>query len=241
MPEVLQIGNHTITADELIPLLASYQMLPRLLAEFVIDRAISSIECTHEEIASNYQQFCQKNQLAKETERQAWLDLHGMCLAQLEALATRWLKIEKFKRTKWGNKLKFYFLNRKSQLDKVVYSLIQTQDASIAQELYFRIQEGEESFTELARKYSQGPEALTGGFQGPVELGSCHPKMAKMLSASQPGQLWSPIRLGKSLAIVRLEKLIPAQLNEPMRQRLLAELFTTWMQEQLNQLFSFDR
>jgi parvulin-like peptidyl-prolyl isomerase len=236
MTEVLQIGDRTIAADEIISLLASYQMLPRLLAEFVIDRAITSVECTHEEIASNYQQFCQKNQLTTETERQAWLALHGMSLDQLEALATRWLKIEKFKQAKWGDKLECYFLNRKSQLDKVIYSLIQTQDAFIAQELYFRIQEGEESFTELARKYSQGSEAQTGGFQGPVELGSCHPKIAKMLSASQPGQLWSPIRLGKSLAIVRLEKSIPAQLNEPMRKRLLAELFTSWLQEQLNQL-----
>jgi hypothetical protein len=37
---------------------------------------------------------------------------------------------------------------------------------------------------------------------------------------------------------VRLEKFIPAQLDEPMRQRLLTELFTTWLQEQLNQLGS---
>lgn len=52
-----------------------------------------------------------------------------------------------------------------------------------------------------------------------------------MLSVSQPGQLWPPLRLGEWLLIVRLEKLLPAQLDEPMRQSLLNELFEAWLQE----------
>jgi hypothetical protein len=35
--------------------------------------------------------------------------------------------------------------------------------------------------------------------------------------------------------IIRLEKFIPAQLDAPMRQRLLNECFTTWLSEQLKQ------
>jgi hypothetical protein len=42
--------------------------------------------------------------------------------------------------------------------------------------------------------------------------------------------------LGEWLLIVRLEKLMPAQLDESMRQRLLGELFEAWLQEQLSQL-----
>jgi hypothetical protein len=78
------------------------------------------------------------------------------------------------------------------QLDKVVYSVIRTKDMGVAQELYFRIQEGEQSFSELAREYSQGPEALTGGLTGPVELILPPRPLAGMLSVSQPDQLWPP-------------------------------------------------
>ncbi len=155
---------------------------------------------------------------------------------QLEALATRGLRIEKFKQATWGHKLESYFLSCKSQLDKVIYSLIRTKDMGVAQELYFRIQAGEQSFAELAREYSQGPESQTGGLIGPVELSTPHPTLAKMLRVSQPGQLWPPMHLGEWVAIARLEKFIPAQLDEPMRQRLLNELFADWLQEQLNQL-----
>ena len=102
--------------------------------------------------------------------------------------------------------------------------------------LYFRIQEGEQSFAELAREYSQGPEAQTGGLVGPVELTTPHPVLAQMLRVSQLSQLWPPTRLGEWIVIVRLEKFISAQLDESMRQRLLNECFATWLQEQLQQL-----
>ncbi len=235
MTPILQVGNRTITAQEIIPLLTSYQMLPRLLVEIIIDRVIAPITCTPEEIAYNYSLFCQKNQLLTETEFQAWLERYHMTPDQLAALATRSLKIEKFKQATWGHKLESYFLSCKSQLDMVIYSLIRTGDMAIAQELYFRILEQEESFAEIARKYSQA-EAQTDGCIGPVALSSCHPTLAKMLTHSHPGQLWTPMQIGEWVVIVRLEKLIPAQLDETMRQQLLNQLFADWLQKQLNQL-----
>lgn len=237
MTPVLQLGDRTITAEEIVPLLSNYQLLPRLLFELIIDRAIAPFTCTPEEAKSAYQQFCQKNQITTQTERQAWLEINPMTLEQLKALATRNLKIEKFKQATWGRKLESYFIDRKSQLDMVLYSLIQTQDLA-AQELYFQIQEGEADFALLARKYSQGANAEIGGLIGPVELSSCHPIIGKMLSVSQPGQLWSPTPVGEWLVIVRLEKFIPAQLDDLMRQRLLSELFASWLQQQFNQLGS---
>jgi parvulin-like peptidyl-prolyl isomerase len=59
-----------------------------------------------------------------------------------------------------------------------------------------------------------------------------------MLSLSQPGQLCPPTRVGEWLVIVRLEKFIPAQLDDAMRRRLLTECFNIWLQEQLDQLSS---
>ncbi|MBD3885357.1 hypothetical protein IFO70_26885 [Phormidium tenue FACHB-886] len=41
--------------------------------------------------------------------------------------------------------------------------------------------------------------------------------------------------------IVRLEKRIPAQLDEQMRDRLLQEKFDTWLQEQVQQLRDRDK
>ncbi|MEH2121067.1 peptidylprolyl isomerase [Nostoc sp.] len=248
MTEAIQIGNRTITASELISLLASYQMLPQLQRELILDEAIDQSSrsanvaiCTPEEVAQAKQQFYAEKQFKNEEDIQAWMAHQGVTPEQLEVIITRKLKIEKFKQATWGNKLESYFFQSKAKLDKVIYSLLRTQDVGIAQELYFRIQAKENSFADLAREYSLGPEAQTGGLVGPIELNALHPVMVQMLSSSQPGQILPPTRIADWFVILRLEKFIPAQLDEFMKVRLLNELFETWLQEQQKKIMSAPR
>jgi glycosyltransferase involved in cell wall biosynthesis/parvulin-like peptidyl-prolyl isomerase len=233
--EILQVRNRTLSAQELIPLLSQYQLLPQLEQELLIDDAIAPFSCTEEEQAKCCQDFYEQHQLTSESERQTWLQQQGITERQFLDLATRKLRIEKFKQATWGNKLESYFLQQKQQFDRVIYSMIRIRDAAAAQELYFRLQEGEQSFSELARQYSQGSEAKTGGLIGPVALNIPHPKLARILTVSQPGQLWPPTHLGDWWVIVRVEEFLSAQLDETMRQRLLDELFSSWLNEQLQQ------
>ncbi len=229
-----------ITDGEIFPLLKQYGILPQLVREIIIEEAIANITLTSEETLQAYKQFYQKYQLVSDGELDAWLTERELTRKQLDYLITRQIKLERFKRNTWKNKLDSYFIQRKPKLDRVVYSLIRVNNIGIAQELYFRIQEGEQSFSELASIHSQGSEAYTGGLLGPVELTVPHPILANLLIASQPGQLLPPTRLGEWFVIVRLEKSLPAQLDEAMQQRLLDELFENWLQTQLQEFFSKD-
>lgn len=210
-------------------------MLPLLWRELIIDRAIAPIELSDLEKVNAFKQFDKKHQLTSQAERSSWGERYGMTTEQLAALAVRELKIEKFKYATWEPKLESHFLTHKSKLDKVVYSLLRTSHQEVATELYFRIEAGEQTFSELAREYSQEPEAQTGGLLGPMELAVLHPTLAKMLSISKLGQLWSPIQLGEWFVILRLEKFIPAVFNDIMRQQLLNNLWSSWIQEQVQQ------
>ena len=235
-PEVLQVNNRKVTAQEIVPLLSQYQMLPKLKQELVIEEAIAPFTCTLEEETKCHEEFCQQHQLTSETVRQNWLQQQVLTEAQFLELATRRLRIEKFQQATWGNRLESYFRQRKQQLDQVIYSLIRVRDADLARELYFRLLEDEQPFAELARQYSEGTETSTGGLIGPVPLSSPHPKLAQILTINEPGQLSPPTRVGEWWIIVRLEKLLPAKLDEPMKQKLLNELFSTWLQEQLKEV-----
>lgn len=236
MTEVLKIGDRIITSDEIVTLLAGYQLLPQFLREVITDQAIADITCSTEEQSACLQQFYQKYNLANLPAQESWMARNYITPDQLTAIATRKLRIDKYKRATWGNKLESYFMSRKSKMDRAIYSLIRTQDLGIAQELYFRIREEEESFADMAREYSQGPEAQTGGLVGPVELGSLHPQLSRILSISQPGQVWAPVKMGQWAVIVRLEKLNAAQLDEQTQQVLLEELFKTWLDETVEKL-----
>jgi parvulin-like peptidyl-prolyl isomerase len=208
-------------------------MLPQLWREMTIDDAIAQVILTSAEEAIAQSQFDQKFQLSTPQIRAAWAHHYGITLEHLSTLAIREFKVEKFKIATFSNQLESYFLSHKSELDRVIYSLLRVKEAEVAQELYFRLQAQEQTFAELASSYSLGPEAQTGGMLGPLELKRLHPNLAKKLLASQPGQLWAPMQLGEFLAIIRLEKLIPAQLDESTRLQLLNQMFEEWLKEQI--------
>jgi parvulin-like peptidyl-prolyl isomerase len=210
-------------------------MMPQLVKEMTLDRSTAEISLTPEEQKLAYQQAFQQLNIDSDDKLNAWLKQQGMTLADLEKRAERSLKLAKFKQTTWGAKVNSAFLERKQQLDRVIYSLICTKDFCVAQELYFRVKEGEQSFDELAREYSQGPEAQTGGLIGPIEVGSVHPNLAKMLIASDVGQVQTPTVIGDWIVLVRLEKVLPVTLDEAMQQRLIDEAFTKWLDESVSQ------
>lgn len=231
----LEINGGKFRAEILVEKVVAYGLMPQLVREMTIDRSTSDIELTDEEKKTSYQQAFQQLGIDSQEKLETWLKQQGMTAQQLEARAERSLKLKKFKQQKWGSKVNASFLERKQLLDRVIYSLICTKDLGVIQELYFRIKDNEQSFDELAREYSQGPEAQTGGLIGPVEIGSVHPNLGKILISIDVGEVQAPTKIGDWLVLVRLEKRLPVSLDEAMQQRLIDEAFTKWLEESVNQ------
>jgi len=238
MTDEMRIGNRVVRTDELLTLLGRYQLLPQIVRGLIIDESIAAYDCTEQERADLLNQFYVHTKLETKEAREAWLEAQGMTESQLEAMVIRPVLLEKFKAATWSSKVESYFMTRKSALDRMLYSLIRTKDLGTAQEIYFRIQEAEQSFSELAREYSQGNESNTGGLVGPVTMNTPHPVISRTLAISKPGQLSPPIRLEEWYVIVRLEKFFPAQLDDSTRRQLIDELFETWLREQIQQSFA---
>lgn len=240
MSSLLQLDDPAIANPNLVPLLARYQLIPNLLYESILDRAILPFSCTAEETTAACEQFYLQRGLNSAASQQEWRSHYGLSQIEVAQMVTRSLRIEKFKQETWGNKLQSYFLQRKDDLDQVIYSLLRTYDQNLAQELYFRISGGEQSFAELAQQYSEGAEAETGGLLGRVEVGTLHVKLAALLRTGAIGQV-DTLFFGNWYMLVRLEKRIPAQLSDVMRQRLLQEQFEAWLLEQTRSLSRSDQ
>ena len=133
----------------------------------------------------------------------------------------------------FGHRAEQRFLQRKTQLDQVIYSLIRVQDSGLAQELYLQIAGGERSFAELASEQSQGPEKNTRGIVGPVSLTQAHPKISELLRSGSDGQLFAPVRIEPWSIIVQRESMQSAIFDEKMRTIMTQELFDIWVHEEL--------
>lgn len=234
----MQIGNLQLSQAELLPLLKRYRILPGVLRELVfpeltIDRAIADVECSEEEKKIAIQKCLDRHQLTSNEKIQQWLIQQCLNYQQMEEITVRDFKIEKFKQQNFTNKVNSYFLNRKGQLDRAIYSLFRTSHLGTAQEIYFRLVDGEATFAEIAKQYSQGAESKTDGLVGPAEIGTLHPVIAKLIATHPLGQICQPIQLEGWYTIVRPEELISARLDEVMHHRLINELFNIWVSKQM--------
>jgi hypothetical protein len=217
----------------IIQLLHQYGLLPKLLQELIIDRAIVTITCDAKELLQAQQQFCTSHRIS-ETELEPWLlKNHNISVALFKQQIQRTLKLEKYKQQTWAGKLESYFLTCKAQLDQVTYSLLRLQDFAMAQEIFFRIQSGEQTFADAAKEFSQGTEAQTGGLIGPTPISQPHPTIATRLKSAAPGEVLPPIKLGEWAVILRLEAYVSAQFDQETQQKLLENLFQKWLQESI--------
>lgn len=55
------------------------------------------------------------------------------------------------------------------------------------------------------------------------------PPLARCLQSNPPGTIVPPFELGENVALVQVGAVKTAQLDEPMRRRLLDELFDQWL------------
>jgi parvulin-like peptidyl-prolyl isomerase len=142
-------------------------------------------------------------------------------------------KLQQFKQENWGNKVGSYYLTRKVQLDRVICSIIQVADGTIAQELYFRICAEPKIFSKLALNYSQGAESFDGGKVGPIPISRLHPTISTQLLLLKPGEISPLFVIDNFYIFVRLEQVVPAQFDDELRQILLDELFEQWLQSKI--------
>ncbi len=230
MSTTVRVGNRQLTAELICQHVSRSSLLPQLLREIILDRILAQWEpASTAELADGRAAFEQcYQQLAGLTHSRQ------MSQIQLAKIAERTVKLQQFKQGIWGRKLGSYFLERKSQLDRVVFSMMQIEDGSIAQELYFQIQAGENPFAELAQQYSQGIEAHAGGKVGPISIGNLHPDMARQIGLLQPGQVSPLFIINNAFVFVQLTEMIPARFDDRLRQSLLDELFEKWLQAQIS-------
>ncbi len=130
------------------------------------------------------------------------------------------------------------FLQRKTQLDRVVYSLLRLSDGGLARELYLRIDAGDANFADLAARYAEGPEQATRGIVGPVPLTQAHPALADRLRTAPPGVVLEPFEVEAWWLVVRLETLTPATFDDATATRMAQELFEQWISDQVERRLS---
>ena len=195
--------------------------------------AASDVALSDEQIDAARQAFCRQHQIRDGEALKAWAVARMLSPAALEAQMRQPLQLQLLCQRDFSAKAEARFLQRKNQLDRVVYSLLRLRDGGLARELYLRIDDGDANFADLAARYAEGPEQATRGIVGPVPLTQAHPALVDRLRTATPGVVLEPFQIESWWLVVRLESLTSATFDEATAARMAEELFEQWISEQV--------
>ena len=212
-----------------IVLLHKNNLLFPLIKSEIQNRELSNIKISKDSKIEALQKFLKQQNLPDQKSFEKWKEINNLNDSEVENLALNEIKLKKYCKDKFIKKADSRFLERKSDLDIIVYSLLRVKDSDKARELYLRIDDKEAEFSELASKYSEGIEKKTCGIVGPIPISSAHPILIKHLQNKPLGEVQPPIKIEDSYIIVRVESYEPAKLDNFMREKMSLELFNNWL------------
>lgn len=229
----LQFCETQISLASLPLIVNDLELLPLLTRKLLELKLTSSIKPSQDDQVKYQRLFMRQNNIQDEESLAKWLDSSFLTQDRLTLRLYRQLQVEIFKHQKFQNNVESYFLDNKEKLDKVIYSLIRVKESPKASEIYLRIEQEEQTFSQLASEYAEGNEKDVNGLIGPVELGNTNPHIAERLRISQQGQLWEPFRIDNWWIVLRLEKHLPAVLDGTMKKKIIDLIYENWLFEKV--------
>ena len=231
----IKITDIEITSDQLPYVLQDLDLFPLLTKRLIERLNCSNIRPSDEEQYQNLQLFLSREKIYSDSDLNKWLEINNISEKELSLKLYKLLQVEKFKRNKFESKVESIFMSRKDNLDKVMYSLFRTKEKAKAIEIHLKIEEEEGTFADLASDFSEGIERQINGLIGPIEIGRINIQIAERLKISKKGQLWDPFQVDDWWVLLRLEKLLPAKLDERTRNSIIQDLYDEWINGQVKE------
>jgi parvulin-like peptidyl-prolyl isomerase len=177
------------------------------------------------------------HRLIKAEDTWAWLQKHQLSLDGFEELAHINLLSAKLATHLFAAQVEsFFFEHRLDFAAAAVYEVI-LDDEDMALELSYALREGEVSFQDIARQYIQEPELRrAGGYQGMQHRSDLRPEIAAVVFSAIPPQVLKPITTAKGVHLIWVEEIIHPQLDDTRRLKILGDLFSTWLKQQVEKM-----
>jgi PPIC-type PPIASE domain len=179
------------------------------------------------------------HQLESAEATQHWLQERLLSLDDFEEMVTQDLLASKLAHHLFGDRVEQLFhQNLLNYSGAIIYEVI-LEDRNLAMELFYSLQEGDLSFSDVATRYISTPELRRrGGYVGRVGRQQLRPEISAAVFAATPPQLLKPIVTAVGVHLIQVEEIIAPQLDDSLRQHILTELFDRWLAETMGELAS---
>jgi parvulin-like peptidyl-prolyl isomerase len=230
----------TITSEDILHQVKLSCKIPSVIEEIVTRKIIASaaaeagIKVETEELQKAADSIRLMNKLKSADDTWAWLQKHGLSLDDFEELIYNNLSIDKLFQNSLADKIEPYFFEHQLDYTGVAMYEVILDDEDLALELFYGIQEGEISFSDVAHQYIQDTELRRkGGYRGILSRKDLKPEISAAVFAATPLQVLKPIVTAKGVHLILVEEIIQPELNDELRQKISSDLWSEWLKQQI--------
>jgi parvulin-like peptidyl-prolyl isomerase len=232
----------TVSPEEIIYQLKISCQIPSVLEGIATRKIIAStaqkigIKVELEELQQAADNLRLINNLRRADETLAWLQKHCLSVDEFEEVAHISVLSSKLAQHLFADKVEPFFVEHQLDYAQVVMYEVVLDDEDLAMELFYAIAEGETSFPEVAHQYIQDTELRrSGGYRGILNRKNLKPEISAAVFAATPPQILKPIVTSSGAHLILVEELIQPKLDDTVRHKILSDLFSAWLKQELEQ------
>lgn len=212
---------------DVVEAIASQHIIAHIAQEF-------GITVTPEELQQQGDDLRLIKKLTKAKDTWNWLEKHHLSVHEFEELVHNKIISQKLAKHLFSEQVEKHFYEHQLEYAAAVtYELI-LEDKDLALELFYALEEGEITFPEVARLYITDPEQRRAyGYQGMRHRKDFRPEIVAPVFAAKPPTILKPISTPKGVYLIWVEEVIQSELDEELREKIIAELFEDWLKQEI--------
>jgi hypothetical protein len=224
----MYLDNHPIDEDKIMKILRKSAGVPKLIQEMLIDKELESIELTTERKEELVREYRKSLKIEKDDDYLNYLKENFLDETLLMEMVTRPERVIKYREERWGPRVQTLYLKNKEKFDIITFRKIESTDADIMQEVYFRLKDREVSWDEMAIIFdprNERPNARV----GPISVDQIERELLNALREEGIGKIIKPLSTNGKIIVAELELLEPGKFNEEIRQEIMRDEFNEWL------------
>ncbi|MBD2493126.1 peptidylprolyl isomerase [Nostoc sp. FACHB-280] len=134
----------------------------------------------------------------------------------------------------FANEVEHFFQRNRAEFEQVILYQMIIDSETLAQELYYQIEDGEISFYHAAKIYDIDIyRRRKCGYEGIVYRSALQPDIATVVFRAAPQQVTLPYKTEQGYHLFLVEEFIPAELTKERYQEIMDKMFQNWLQTEL--------
>jgi hypothetical protein len=233
----------TITQNDMSQYIkCSYKILEfsREIAKtkIIAEKAVAlGIEVSNEELQKTADLVRVINNVTKTHDTWRWLKSHGMSLDDFEEIIFSTVISGKLAKCLFEDKAEKFFVESRLNYTHAVFYEIIFNNKALAMEYFYSIQEKEVSFFEVAYQNTKDEDLRRMcGFKGLLTRKQLKPEISSLIFSSSPPCLLQPVTTNQGVHLLFVEDIIEPVFDDKTKAAIIAELFDSWLANELEQI-----